>query len=364
MTHEALAPKKEREPIPGSIGLVFSGQGLNSRKSLYEHISALWTVDAPVVATNIQLMEDVSGLPLSEYIADQNEFVLGRTDVVQTMIHGLHLSVIEMLKPILSDSKQIKKVAGHSAGEIAAMVASGVLTPEDSAVLMAKRGDTMHRAALEIPSELFYVIGFDRNQTREVIEDARRDFRSFRRDHRLSSADFRYLLQLVAGEKEISEQDVFEELKKGQILEEALLNEPGITVVGGTKLATCYARALAKIKGGRRIMVVDAEAAFHTPALAPAVPEFSEFFRRITLNRTKYPVVLNSGVETMSAETMQEAHVDRMTHPSVWTQAMEHFGDIETVVKIGPNGVVPGVSKNNGIAQENQVAIADFLKSR
>lgn len=97
---------REREPIPGSLGFVFSGQGLSSREIIYKHADALSKLNPWVVRKNIRLVADASGLPLSRYIQDRDESVLGQTDIVQAMIHGLHLATIELLTPYLSDPKQ------------------------------------------------------------------------------------------------------------------------------------------------------------------------------------------------------------------------------------------------------------------
>ncbi|MCL5073783.1 MAG: acyltransferase domain-containing protein [Actinobacteria bacterium] len=148
MNHEAVlntdSYRRESEPIPGSIGYVFSGQGLSPRRILYDHIEALSKVNPSVVRQNIQLMEGVSGLPLSEYVRKSDESVLGGTHVVQAMVHATHLAAIELLGENLSDPKQVSKTAGHSGGEIAAFVAAGILSPRDSAWLMAQRGEAMH----------------------------------------------------------------------------------------------------------------------------------------------------------------------------------------------------------------------------
>src|SRR3989344_2172257 len=131
---------REREPIPGSVGFVFSGQGLSSREVLYKYADALSRIDKAVVSRNIALMENATKLPLSRYIESRDESVLGGTHVVQAMVHGLHLAAIQLLEPHLSEKKNIHITAGHSAGEMAAMVAAGVLTPEDSVRLVAIRG--------------------------------------------------------------------------------------------------------------------------------------------------------------------------------------------------------------------------------
>src|SRR3989344_2401687 len=166
---------KEPEPTPRSIGFVFSGQGLPSRAAMHRHIDNLMSINPDVTRRNIGLMEEASEIPLSRYIVQRNETALGRTDVMQAMIHGAHLTAIELLQPMLSDPKQTRITAGHSAGEIAAQVAAGFLTPEDSARVIAERGRLMHEESIKKPGALFIPLGLSKKEAQDVIEQTKRD---------------------------------------------------------------------------------------------------------------------------------------------------------------------------------------------
>ena len=369
MSHEAVlgldSQRKETEPIPGSIGYIFSGQGFSPRSILYGHQEALSAINPLVVRRNIKLMEKASGLPLSEYIRKSDESVLGKTHVVQALVHALHLAAIELLEPYLSDLNQIAKIAGHSGGEIAGFVASGALSPKDSAKLIAKRGSAMHEASVNTKSGLIIPYKIDRQQTEIILIDTKAVMEKYR-SMSFSDAmqtDNRELLKLVAEAEQISMEELWQNLQEDYAISLALANEQDVNVIGGTETALAFARQIAIKNGVRRMQRVDAEGGFHTKAMQEAADLFRPIFKQVVLRKPRIPVVLNNGVETTDPEEMRETHIDRMTRPVNWVSAMRRFANIETVVKIGPRGQVPGISEANGIPKERQIDIVNFLKS-
>ena len=350
---------REIEPIPGSMGFVFSGQGLSSRGALYEHATALSTINPSVVARNIGLMADASGLPLFKYIEDKDEYVLGGTHVVQAMIHGFHLAAIELLEPHLSALNHVRITAGHSAGEIAAMVAAEVISPEDSARVMAERGRLMHEASQKTETGLIIPLGFDVRKAEQVV-DQTTEMLIYFQDKEMVEEN-RDLFQAVANSQHVSLDELLNILRNDHFINIALENEPNVNVLGGTKTALNFGREIALRSGARRVLDVDAEGAFHTEAMRPAAGEFGKFFRRITLHRPRFRVALNNGSLADMPYEMIHSHIGRMTRTSEWTKTMGRLNAIERVVKIGPGGQVPGVSEANGIPKDRQTTIVDFL---
>ncbi|MDO8658268.1 MAG: acyltransferase domain-containing protein [Candidatus Levybacteria bacterium] len=357
--------RKETEPVPGSVGYVFSGQGLSPRRILYDHFDALFAINPSVVKRNIQLMEKASGLPLSEYIKKSDEPVLDGTHVVQAMVHTAHLTAIELLGTRLSDPKQFDRTAGHSGGEIAAFVASGVITPEDSAKLIAKRGQAMHKASVNTKSGLIIPFKINRQQTESIVDNTRavmEKYRSMSFPDVMQTDKDRKLLQLAAESEQISLEELWQRLQEDYVISLALVNEPDVNVIGGTETALVFARQIALENGVRRMLKVDAEGGFHTKAMREAANLFGLVFGQVAMQKSRLRVVLNNGIETTDQEYMRKAHIDRMTRPVNWVNAMKRFANIETVVKIGPGGQVPGITEANGISKERQVDIVNFLK--
>lgn len=350
MNYEGIvdSQRRETEPIPGSIGYVFSGQGLSPRSILYAHLDALSSISPSVVRRNVQLVEEASGLPLSEYIRKRNEQVLGGTDVVQAMVHATHLASIELLGTRLSDPKQVDKTAGHSGGEVAAFVASGIISPKDSAKLIAKRGQAMHEASVNTKSGLIIPRKINRQQTETILDNTKAIIEKYR------SMPFSDVMQ--------GEEELWQKFQEDYVLSLALANEPDVNVIGGTKAALDLARKIAINSGVRRVIDVDAEGGFHTIAMGEAAGLFGIEFGKVKLSESRIPVVLNNGIETTDPEYMRKAHIDRMTRPVNWVGAMKRFANIETVIRIGPGGQVPGISEANGIPKERQVDIVNFLK--
>lgn len=357
---------REIEPIPGSVGITFSGQGVTRRSDVYSYHDQLSTIDAEVVRGNIALMEEASGLPLSKYVGDKDESVLGRTDVLQTIIHGLHLSAIDFLRPTLeNDAKQTKKVAGHSGGEIAAMVAAGVLDPRDSAEVVAKRGQFMHEDARRTPSGLFFPMGVYRATTAQIIGATSDLLRRFQQTGSIEAfdEDVRTIFENAAQKEEMPLDELLQELEQRPIyITLSLANEPTVNVIGGRNGELMLAKAVAEKYGARRNMMVDAEGGFHSLVMELSQAKFGAFFRGVPLNQSRFPVALNDGSITRDPNRMVEVHDEKITSTVEWqTTVTEHMRDMKTVVKVGPGGTVPGVTATNGIPDYRQVSIIPYV---
>ena len=69
-------------------------------------------------------------------------------------------------------------------------------------------------------------------------------------------------------------------------------NCPGQLVIGGEQAAVEKAAELAKAGGARRCLPLKVSGPFHTPLMAPAGEELREYFRGITFEEPRLPVML------------------------------------------------------------------------
>ena len=104
-----------------------------------------------------ELSNDILGFNISEIMFDGSEQDLKQTRVTQPAIF-LH-SVI--LAKSLGENFKPDVVAGHSLGEISALVANECLKFEDGLELVYKRGLAMQKACEETPSTMAAILGLE-----------------------------------------------------------------------------------------------------------------------------------------------------------------------------------------------------------
>ena len=119
------------------IAFIFPGQGsqyVGMGKDFYETF--------PCAKEMIDLAEKVSGIPMKELLFEENENI-NITKYTQIAMLADELAIWSVLR-----EKGVESAvnAGLSLGEYAALVASGVMTPEDAFRVVTKRGEFMQEA--------------------------------------------------------------------------------------------------------------------------------------------------------------------------------------------------------------------------
>ena len=137
--------------FPGQ-GAQFTGMGLD----LYEK--------SAIAKDYFEKANTILGFSITDIMFTGTAEQLKETKVTQPAIF-LH-SVI--LAKVLGDSFQPEMVAGHSLGEISALVANGVLTFEDGLTLVSKRALAMQKACETTPSTMAAVLGLEDAVVEEI----------------------------------------------------------------------------------------------------------------------------------------------------------------------------------------------------
>jgi len=200
---------------------------------------------------------------------------------------------------------QADVMAGHSLGEITALVAAGALTAEDGLRLVAARGRLMQEAA---------------EQTGDGGMTAVR-----------ARADTREAVAEVAAEANVAI---------------ANDNAPDQLVLSGAVSALDSAEELLKERGirGKRLPVAGA---FHSPLMEPAVEPFREAVAAVAIEEPRVPVY--SCVTAEPFDDVPERLVQALTHPVRWLdvmRALEARGVTE-FVETGPGHVLSNLVKKS-----------------
>jgi [acyl-carrier-protein] S-malonyltransferase len=275
--------------FPGQ-GAQFTGMGLD----LYEK--------SPLAQELFEKANDILGFSITDVMFEGTPEELKETKVTQPAIF-LH-SVI--LAKVLGDDFKPEMVAGHSLGELSALVANGVLSFEDGLTLVSKRAMAMQKACEIQPSTMAAVLGLED----KIVEDTCAEI-----DGVVVAANY---------------------------------NCPGQLVISGEVTAIEKACEVLTEKGARRALVLPVGGAFHSPMMEPAREELAKAIEETTFSAPTCPVYQNvvAKAVTNPAE-IKENLMAQLTAPVKWTQCIQAMiadGGTE-FVEVGPGKVLQGLMR-------------------
>lgn len=274
--------------FPGQ-GAQFTGMG----KDLYDN--------SAVAKELFEKANEVLGFDITKIMFEGTAEDLKQTKVTQPAVF-LH-SVI--LAKTLQDFKP-EMVAGHSLGEISALVASEVLDFEAGLKLVYKRALAMQDACEANPSTMAAILGLED----EVVENA------------------------------------CEEIEG--VVVAANYNCPGQLVISGEVEAVNAACEKLKELGAKRALVLPVGGAFHSPLMKPAEEELAKAIEETTFNTPICPVYQNvtTTAVTEPAEIKKNL-IAQLTAPVKWTQSVQNMiadGATE-FIEVGPGNTLQGLVK-------------------
>jgi [acyl-carrier-protein] S-malonyltransferase len=189
-------------------------------------------------------------------------------------------------------------MAGHSLGELAALVAAGSLSERDGVELVTLRGRLMQQAD---EGGMLALLGAGAADRAPELADA----------HGLSVAND---------------------------------NSPQQVVLSGARAALPDAAAAAK-ELGLRAMELPVTGAFHSPLMAPAVPEFAAALNRVEFAQPT--VTVFSAVTAAPFDDFPRRLAEALTSPVRWRETLLalHERGTERFVEVGPGRVLTGLVK-------------------
>jgi malonyl CoA-acyl carrier protein transacylase len=194
-------------------------------------------------------------------------------------------------------------MAGHSLGEFAALVAAGALDARDGLDLVVERGRLMALAGeADDGGTMLALLGAGADAARQLAET-----------HGV----------VVANE-----------------------NAPGQLVLSGSRSAVAAVARDAR-ESGLRAIELDVAGAFHSPAMAPALPEFAAALERTTFDTPVVPVISCSTGTRMT--NPRRDLLDGLTRPVRWTTTMGALTGlgIAHFVDAGPGNVLGKLARRN-----------------
>ena len=197
-------------------------------------------------------------------------------------------------------------VAGHSLGELSALVANKTLTFEDGLLLVSKRAGAMQKACELRPSTMAAIIGLDD----KIVEDVCSNIED--------------------------------------IVVPANYNSPGQIVISGTTEGIDKAIVILKEKGAKRAIKLAVGGAFHSPLMESARTELEKAIRSTLFIKPACPIYQNvNGKASIDPEEIKTNLIAQLTSPVRWTQTITNMiaDGASTFIEVGPGCVLQGLVK-------------------
>jgi [acyl-carrier-protein] S-malonyltransferase len=270
---------------------LFPGQG--------SHRAGMASAWLPEATERFAALSAATGLDLPA-VADDRD-ACGRTAIGQPAIHATSLAALDALT---SAGITPDVVAGHSLGEVTAAVAAGALSPDSGAQFVAERGRAMGAACEVYPGTMAVVL-------------------------RLPLDTIELALQATPS------------------VRAANVNAPGQTVVAGP--VSDVEEAITRLEdAGGRIMRIDVEGAFHTPAMASAMVAADLALKRMEVTDPIVPLVTGrSGEVLTTGAAIRTALVEGILAPVQWVDVQRRLVDlgIELAIEVGSVGTLAAMAR-------------------
>ncbi len=260
---------------------------------------------APEAHKIFDLADDVLDIDIKSFCFNGPAESLKQTAVTQPAIFVHSIAALEVLK---SRGIHPDLVAGHSVGELAALVAAGVMRVEDGFRVVSVRGHAMQVAGKIRPGAMAAVLGLDDDVMIRLCDD-------------LSSS--------------------------GHVTT-ANFNCPGQVVLSGEENAIDEALEKAKALGAKRAVLLPVGGAFHSALMQQAVTALTDILDDVPFARAQIPVIPNVTAEpTRDPDLLKDLLIEQVISPVRWTESMEQLiaEGMTEALEVGPGNVIKGLMR-------------------
>lgn len=277
----------------------------------------------------------VIGIDVPALLWNSSEAELARSDNSQIAITAASLAAVEILKKFGAEPSV---AAGFSLGEWSTLCVSGVLSFEETAYAVKRRGEIMQAVCEAIAAEsqgnapgMAACIGLAPEAVTKAVEGMK---------------------------------DVFA----------ANLNSVRQTVLSGTKDGLEKAGEVLKEAGAKRYIPLKVAGPFHSPLMQKAAEQFEKILEELHFNNPKFPIFSNvSGKQILNGEEAKINALKHLTHPVLWTSEESEIAELcrknsvdeYKLLEVGPGKVLNGLWRDSGnIETIPAFQWEDFIENR
>jgi len=251
--------------------------------------------------------EACSELPLGTLCNEGPMEELIRATNLQPAITVTNLVCYQAFQEAAGGEFEVSCFAGHSLGEYSALCAAGVIGVEDTIRLVAKRGALMEREGVKNPGGMRAVLGLP-------IETVNKAIGEYQGDGVITAANH---------------------------------NTPEQIVISGSFSALDEVGKVLADSGGK-VIPLNVSVANHSPLVAEAVPDFTEFMADIRFNVPQVPVYFNvSAARETEPAAIKEMMARQIASPVRWCEIIQSMvkSGVDTFIEVGPKTVLKGMLK-------------------
>jgi len=271
---------------------LFPGQGsqhVGMGKELYTH--------SPKARQMFEKANEILNMKLTELMFEGSEAELKETIVAQPA-----LFVCSTILAAVAPLSNPMAVAGHSLGEISALVVSKAISFEEGLYLVAIRSKAMQACCKVAPGTMAAVIGLADDVVAKVCATITED-----------------------------------------LVVPANYNCPNQLVISGTYRGVALATQSLIEAGASKVIPLKVEGGFHSPLMEEAKKDFTSALSSITFSKPIYPVYQNvTGLPTIDPEVITKQLIEQLVSPIYWTATIRHMlqNGITTFIECGPGTVL------------------------
>lgn len=275
-----------------------------------------------------QQADDILGFALSELCFQGPRELLDETANTQPALFVTSLALVEALK---AEGKlpAAAMVAGHSLGELTALVAGGAMGFEEGLRLVRERGRLMTLAGEQSPGGMAAVLKMDDADVEQACKEA--------------AAETSRPVQI------------------------ANYNSPGQVVISGDAQALDRAIELLRQRGGKRIVPLAVSIPAHSPLMASVVREYRAAVDATNFCLPVIPVVANiSARPLLTVDEIRDELAGQFTWPVRWTASVQWMVEqgVKKFVEIGPKEVLAGlVRRIDGSVEAQSVGSLEAVRN-
>lgn len=270
------------------------------------------------------------GFDFSTLCFDGPEDQLNDTINTQPALFVTSIAILRTLQARLAAAVPAA-VAGHSLGELTALMAAGALTFEDGLLLVRERGRLMKLAGEQNPGAMAALLGIDAAAAQGLCTRASQE--------------------------------------TGVTVVLANDNCPGQLVISGHEAALERAMQLAVEAGARKAVRLAVSIAAHSPLMSTAAVQFQHTLAGIHFSDPQIPIYANITAAPLNgAEGIRQELNEQLTQPVRWTESIRAMiaSGIERFVEIGSGNVLTGLLKRidrnvEGVAISDAASLEQFI---
>ena len=302
---------------------IFPGQGsqaVGMGKALAEA--------SPAARAVFQEVDEALGQHLFQLMAEGPAEDLMLTENAQPAIMANAIATLRVLEKEggirLADKAEF--VAGHSLGEYTALCAAEALGLAETARLLRIRGQAMQAAVPVGEGAMAALLGLDFAAAKQIAADA-------------------------------AENDVCEAAND---------NAPGQVVISGSKAAVERAVELAKVRGGKRAMLLPVSAPFHCSLMEPAARAMEKALASADLRSPLVPVYANvTAAPVADPASIRTLLVEQVTGTVRWRESVEAMfaAGVTEFVELGGKVLGPMIKRIAPDATATSVITMDDIEA-